>query len=165
MNKKSIVVVGAALITGAAWAQGVLGTATEVQGLVTVSTGSSMNTAVVGAPIMDGSQFMTSTGSFATLKLANGCELRMKPNQSITIGARQTCDELLALLETTSRQGLFAVHAGAAFSPAAGLAILGSAGYILDRAIGRRPSTVTPGGGGVIPGGGGGGIPEPISPQ
>lgn len=149
------------------FAQSILGATAEVQGLVTVSTASGMNTAVTGSPVVDGSRWVTSSGSFATLRLTSGCILRMRPNQSITVAADKSCDELLALLEVTRDGTALAGVAspGAAAGVGGAIAALGAGVVVtlVSDAARNRPSTPGGGngggGGGNVGGGGGGNIP------
>lgn len=105
MSNNHLWVLAGLLAAAPAFAQpgDVLGKTSEVLGLVTVSNGAVLTNATAGSPIVDGSRYVTTSGSSATLTLDNGCVLRMQPNQSITITSTQTCDEMLALLETSSR--------------------------------------------------------------
>lgn len=141
-------------------AQSVLGKTEEVRGLVTVSQGSRLATAAVGSPVIDGSRYVTSTGSSVTLKLDNGCVLRMKSSQSLLIDGQKSCDELIALLNTSSDALVAALPAGG-IHPAIGAGIVAGLGIAAlsnggsTKAGGSTPGGLNPGGGGSIPGGGG----------
>lgn len=149
MTKTQCVLAAGLLACVPVLAQNVLGTTTEVNGLVTVSSGMNLATATQGMPVVDGARYVTSSGSFATLKLNNGCVLRMKPNQSITVDGQKTCEQLLALLET-SRDSMVAMQAGTAggFNPLVGMAVLGGAALVQSASSGSSNSG---GSGGVIP--------------
>lgn len=158
MLSKSLCVAGTILVSTGAFAANVLGTASSVQGLVTVSNGANMATVTAGAPVLDGSRYLTGSGSFASLRLSNGCVLNMKPNQSITIDGKKSCDELLALLET-SRDSLAALQGtGGGAGGGMGSGPLIALGGLIAAGL------ASGGGGGGGAGAGGGGTPEfPIS--
>jgi hypothetical protein len=122
MNIRLLACTAAVLCSPTTWAdQVVIGTATEVQGLVTISQGSTLSAASAGSKIVESAQIVTGSGSSATLKLNSGCELHLRPNQSLVVTNQKTCDELIALLQEPGR-------AMAAVPPAAALLDAGAVG-------------------------------------
>lgn len=173
MLNRSLCVVCGLLVSGSALAQAVLGSATEVHGLVTVSSGATLSTAAPGTPILDGSRYVTGSGSSATLRLSNGCVINMSPNQAITVAGQKTCDQLVASIETTRATLAVAqttgVELGVGAGAGAGAGVIGplvALGSIAALGIstagrGNNSSASTP-----SADGGGGGIPNsPISTQ
>jgi hypothetical protein len=135
MLKKSIALVAAFAVSICAIAQteapapapAQLGTVENVQGLVTVSDGTSIGNVVKGGPVMDGSRFVTSSSGSATLKLDNGCIVALKPSQSLTFQGKQNCDQTLAAIQSLGgNNGVFAALA----NPLVGLGTLASAALI-----------------------------------
>lgn len=104
LNKSLCILAASLLLCGAALAQKALGTAADVQGLVTVSDGTSISTVQTGTPIVDGTRFVTSSSGSAALKLENGCDIILKPNQSVTILGDKNCGALLAAVQNTSTE-------------------------------------------------------------
>jgi hypothetical protein len=110
MITRSLSALACVLATGAVLAQGasprpvppkaVLGKAIEVKGLVTVSDESGVSRVVVNNAVIDRSRFVTSSSGSATLRLDNGCDILLKPNQALTIEHEQPCDALWASIES-----------------------------------------------------------------
>jgi hypothetical protein len=136
-----------------AQAPAVVGKVVEVQGVVTVSDGVTVATVVPGTVFSNGNQFVTASSGSARLTLDNGCDIRLKPNESIVIDGKKTCPALLALIQPLGGNLAAAGVGGTGTGLAAGL--LGAATLL---AAGQS------GGGGAA--GGGGGFPVvPISGQ
>lgn len=136
-----------------AQAPAVVGKVVEVQGVVTVSDGVTVATVVPGTVFSNGNQFVTASSGSARLALDNGCDIRLKPNESIVIDGKKTCPALLALIQPLGGNLAAAGVGGTGTGLAAGL--LGAATLL---AAGQS------GGGGAA--GGGGGVPVvPISGQ
>lgn len=88
-----------ALAAGAALAQGTqgaLGTVTQVQGLATVTTGSSGAAVAPGAPIVHGARVITTSTGRVTLRLHNGCTLTVPPGHAVTVLSTLDCRQLAA---------------------------------------------------------------------
>jgi len=135
MLKKSIALAAAIAVSVCAIAQtqapapapAQLGTVENVQGLVTVSDGTSIGNVVKGGPVIDGSRFVTSSSGSATLKMDNGCNITLKPSQSLTLQGKQNCDEMLAAIQSLGgNNGVFAALA----NPLVGIGTLASAALI-----------------------------------
>lgn len=129
MWKKSSCAIAALLLCGAVLAQPAkIGKTTQVEGLVTVSDGASVSSVALESPIFDGSRYVTSSSGTVTLKFENGCEVRLKPNQSVT--ARQaTCEVLLASVRSLSDQATLVALGGGA-SPLLGLGLVAEVAII-----------------------------------
>ncbi len=137
MSVKTLVAVSALLVAATAFAQNSLGTISSVQGLVTVTDGTTGGTTAAGAPITSGMRFVaTSTGS-AVLRLNNGCVVNLQPNQAVTVVRSMTCEALLAAVQmvggaTTASDG------GSAATGALASAGLAVGGYGLSRITPNR---------------------------
>ena len=139
MSIKSVVALASAFVAASVFAQAPLGTVGNVQGLVTVTVGTTGTTAVPGSVISDGMRVVTASSSSVTLRLNNGCTLTLQPNQAVTVLERMTCQELTAAVRPVGGPG-FALGSG---TPAGGLiavAGLGLAGFAVDRAVLKNPN-------------------------
>lgn len=161
----SLLCLGAAV---SAQTPAIVGKVAEVQGVVTISNGLTVGTAVPGTVITEGNRFVTASAGAARLTMDNGCVINLKPNESLVIDSRLSCRELLASIQSVGTQSA-AVAVGGGAGLGKGLAGVG--GLLLAGAVANSTSnnsSGTPvGGGGTTPiGGGGGGIPVvPISGQ
>ena len=138
MSFKVIVALGS-LAAASVFAQAPLGTVGNVEGLVTITDGTTGTTAAPGSVITDGMRVVTTSRSSATLQLNNGCTLTLQPNQSVTVERRMTCQELNAAVRSVGGPGL-ALGGGV---PAGGLisvAALGVAAFAVDKALGKNPN-------------------------
>lgn len=162
MFRHFLVASALALAATAAFAQAPFSVeAREVQGLVTVNTGSTIATVMPGSKFGDGANFVTGAGAAARLVLSNGCELRMVANQSITIDSRRSCEALMAL---SRGPGAVPLATAPTVSPAIFAGSLVAGLVLLNSGSGGSAAIPTPpGGGGDIPTppGGGGNIPNP----
>lgn len=129
MQIKSAIVICSALFAAGAFAQAQLGKVTEVQGVVTVTDGVRGGTATVGAPITEGSRFVTSSNGVTTLVLDNGCTIRLRPNQAITV-RNQACNLLLASVENLGATPV--ASGGLGRGAAVGLWAAGGAAILLN---------------------------------
>jgi hypothetical protein len=77
-----------------------VGTVAEVKGLVTMSFGSNVATVQPNTPVFDGARFVASSSGEAELKFKNGCEVKLKPNEWISVDSAQNCDQMLAAVHT-----------------------------------------------------------------
>jgi hypothetical protein len=129
MLKKSLAVAAAIAFSGCVAAQtqapAQLGTVDEVQGLVTVSDGTSVGNVVNGNPVNDGSRFVTSSSGSVLLRMSHGCDIRLKPSQSLTVKDGLNCEALIAAIETLGNN-----NAIFALTPLTGIGILASAALI-----------------------------------
>ena len=138
MSIKSILIfVGSTVLASAAFAQTVLGTVGNVQGLVTDTDGATVSSTVSGEQITDGKRFVASSNGSVTLQLNNGCTVTLQPNQAITIDSRMTCRELVASVTRTGPPGLSVagLNAGGGLFAVGALA---AGGFALDRVIDRN---------------------------
>jgi hypothetical protein len=129
MWKKSSCAIVALLLCGAVLAQPVkIGKTTQVAGLVTVSDGASVSSVALENPVFDGSRYVTSSSGTVTLRFENGCEVRLKPSQSVT--ARQaTCEALLASVQSLSDPATLVALGGGA-SPLLGFGLVAQVAII-----------------------------------
>ena len=109
------------------WAQpaaapGPLGNVGEAKGLVTMSLGSRVSTVQPGTPIFDHARFVTSSSGSVRLDLSNGCEVKLQPNQMVTIDDSSSCDQQIAAIMFLSTD-----TAGAGALLRVGLPLLGAA--------------------------------------
>lgn len=142
--------------TALAFAQGPgvdpLGRVTQARGVVTVSDGNTVGLAQRGTPFFEGTRFVSSPSGTAELTLDNGCVIRMKPNESIVIRDKISCDELLALLQPVPGAPVVAAAGGADIGTLAAIGgVLLLAGGSRSGSSSATPSPTTPGDGGVIP--------------
>jgi len=154
MFKKSFSALAIFALTGSVLAQGdVVGTAADVQGLVTVSEGATVGSVTAGSAVIDGSRYVTGSSGSVTLKLAQNCSIVLKPNQSVTVLKSKTCEALWASVQNLGTQNV----AAAGLSGGNGVA-LGLGGALGIAALAGGSS------GGGSSTGGSGGNPEVILP-
>lgn len=125
MSFKSFFIIGSTFVACSAFAQTVLGTVGNVQGLVTDSDGASVSSTSPGEVIRDGERFVTSSSGSVTLQLNNGCTLTLQPNQAVTIDSTKTCNQLVSSV-TQVGPGLGGSRFG--FGGGAGAGLAGIAG-------------------------------------
>ncbi len=144
-------------VSGVAWAQTpivsqavVLGTTTEVEGLVTVTYGSNAASVVLQTPVVDRSRFVTSSSGSTTLRFNDGCVLKLKPNQSVLVDGQKDCEAKIAAIQNLSRDSLAVLGGGGGGTgPLVTLAVVFGAA-IVDGFSKGRGSNVT-NAGAVIP--------------
>jgi hypothetical protein len=158
---------------GPAPKRAVLGKATDVRGLVTVSDVNGISRVVANNDVIDRNRYVTSSTGHVTLKMDKGCDIELNPNQALTVEGEKSCEALWASIESMDSPAgaLLAGGGAAAGAGAAAFLVGGSAVLILGGGSGGGGG----GAGGGIPsganggdGGNGGQIPTPppiISPQ
>lgn len=139
-----------------AQAPDILGKVVEVQGVVTISNGVTVATVVRGTTFSEGNQFVTASSGSARLTLDNGCDIRLKPNETLVIDGKKSCPALIALIQPVGGNVAAAGVGGGGIGLGAGL--LG-AGTLLAAGLAGG------GGGGGGGEGGGGPVLPPISGQ
>ena len=127
MSIKSLVAVLLALVAATAFAQERerLGTVDSVQGLVTVTDGTTGGTVATGNPIISGMRFVTSSSGSALLRFDKGCDIKLEPSRAVTISRSMTCAALIAAVQpiggaNVASVGSFAIGALATGGLAAG---------------------------------------------
>jgi hypothetical protein len=116
---KRLSLLGSLLLSGAVLAQGtsvpapVIGSAADVQGLVTISDAVSIANVVDGSELAEGSRIVTSSTGSVTLKTVLGCDIRLQPNQSIVLGRLSTCEALLASVQSLPGSATIATNISA----------------------------------------------------
>jgi hypothetical protein len=99
---KSLIALCACLIATAAVAQDQVahndsvGTVESVDGLVTITQGSSGAVAAAGNPVMEGMRFVATSSGSAVIRLNDGCVIKLQPNQVLTVRRDMPCVEALA---------------------------------------------------------------------
>jgi hypothetical protein len=144
MLHKPLLLLGTLLVSGAVVGQSTLapaptiGSATKVQGLVTVSDGKSIASVVDGSRFVEGSRIVTSSSGSVTVKTDKGCDIRLDPNQSITLHGRRSCEALIASIQSLPGELVAPAGAGKTLLVAAAAVVTG--GFLL------RDSTNSSGG-------------------
>lgn len=102
MSIRFFIAVLPALVAATAFAQDTerLGTVDNVQGLVTVTTGTTGGTTATGNSITSGMRFVASSSGSAVLKFNNGCVVTLKPLQAVTVVRSMSCEALLAAVQS-----------------------------------------------------------------
>lgn len=137
---KPLIVFGSALLASAAFAQAVLGTVGNVQGLVTDTDGATISSTNPGEVIKDGERFVTSSNGSVTLQLNNGCTIILQPNQAVTIDSRMTCRELLAAVTPVGSPGLAGGGGGSVAKGILAVGALAAGGFALHRVLDKNPN-------------------------
>jgi hypothetical protein len=116
-----------------------VGAVAEVKGLVTMSLGANVATVQPDTPVFNGARFVAGSSGEAEIRFQDGCVLRLKPNQWVTINGADSCELRLAAVQTLSGN----IAGGASFFGRDTLPLLGSA--LLAGAIARLPdAAITP---------------------
>lgn len=140
----------------------VLGKAIKVEGLVTVSDGTSVTRLLPNNSVFDGNRYVTSSGGSVTLQIAKGnCELAIKPNQALSVEAQKTCAEMKNQVESLSN-----IVGGPPANSGVPSLLIDAAGVLGVTAVARtgfsnRGSSAGSGGGNT---GDGGAAPPPVQP-
>jgi hypothetical protein len=150
-----------------------IGKVAEVEGVVTVSNGLTVATAVLGSPVIEGTRYVTAASGSTLLRMDRGCDIRLKPNESLLIDGNRDCAALLALVQPVGANLAAVVIPGAALPVTAGTAAAGTAGStgVAAGVLGAGGALAAgliagnSGGSAAAPGGGGGIPVPPISGQ
>ena len=139
MNK-SIVFALSALVAAAVIAQPVVGTLSNVEGLVTITQNNQLVTAGNGSTVVDGARIISTSTGHVTIDV-NDCKVTLNPNESVTIDSSVSCDKFRAAVLRTDGPLTTAGGSGGGFG--AGLGVIGFgalAMYIAyrDRSISPR---------------------------
>jgi hypothetical protein len=134
-KKLAPVVVG--LLAAAALAQAQLGTVTSVNGVATVTTGTSGTAITAGAPIVEGARVITTSSGSLTFRLASGCTVNVPPGHGVTVSSGLSCQQLQASVQpvttavtTTTTTTTGTTPAGVGIGGASGAAIAGFAALL-----------------------------------
>jgi hypothetical protein len=130
MSIRTIIAVAIVFASGTALAQEKLGTIDTVQGIVTVTDGTTGGIARTGAPINDGMRFVASSNGSALLRLNNRCDIRLQPNQAVTVLKSMNCAALLAAVQSV---GVNVAAAGSAGTGALATGGLVAGGLVLNK--------------------------------
>lgn len=100
MTPKNLLLAVFTLAAGSALAQApLLGTVVNVNGIATVTTGTSGTAIVAGAPIVHGSRVITTSSGSVTVRLNNGCTINVPPGHAVTVLSNLTCQQLIAAVQ------------------------------------------------------------------
>lgn len=117
--KNIVFAISCVLAFASAWAQPAVGSLANVNGLVTITQNNQLVTVGNGATFADGARIVATVNSRVTVRMANGCDVRLAPNQSFTVDNSQTnCTALQATVTNLPPPPGGPVFAGAGFSPA-----------------------------------------------
>jgi len=95
---KKLLLALAALAAAPAFAQA-LGVVESVNGVATVTTGTTGLAIAPGAQIMHGSRVITTSSGSVNLRLNNGCTATVPPGHGVTVLSTQTCEQLRAAIQ------------------------------------------------------------------
>jgi hypothetical protein len=154
VNRKLFLLFGL-LLTGTAFGQAaspVVGATAEVEGLVTMSVGTNVSNVAGTVSVIDGSRFVTASTGSVTLKFADGCIVKLNPNQSLVVDNSRPCAARIAAVQVVGT----ATAGSGAIGPLGAGALLGL-GIAAVNSGGRSGGTAGGGGSGGSGGGGGGG--------
>jgi hypothetical protein len=116
-----------------------VGKVAEVKGLVTMSLGANVATVQPDTPVFNGARFVAGSSGEAEIRFQDGCVVRLKPNQFVTINGEDVCDLRIAAVQTLPDN----VATGGGLFGRDNLALLGAA--LLAGAISRLPDgAITP---------------------
>lgn len=101
MSRKKLLLALSALAAASAFAQApaVLGTVTNVEGVVTATQGASGVTVITGTPVQNGMRFVTTSRGNVTLRLNSGCTVTVPPSHGVTVLQNMTCQQLTAAVQ------------------------------------------------------------------
>jgi hypothetical protein len=129
MNRFAALSIAALAFCGSAWGQAI-GTAANVQGLVTVSDGQTLSNLQPGQPIPNGSTIITGSGGSATLQLqvqGGACSVSIPAGSQLQVSSAQTCSQLNAsvVASTAAPESFFAANGSGVVAAATGLLEVG----------------------------------------
>ena len=103
-----------------------VGVVIRVEGLVTVSLENTLGNVFKDETILQGARVATTSTGSTTIRLNNGCEVNLAPNQAVTIDSRLDCKALLAGVLPAGTGGVAGAGAVGATGIAPGLAGVGA---------------------------------------
>jgi hypothetical protein len=77
----------------------ILGKSVEVQGLVTVSNGTQVAAVTEQSPVVNLTRYVTSSTGYVTLKFDKGCEVKLKPNETVLVDEDDICDRMILAIK------------------------------------------------------------------
>jgi hypothetical protein len=119
----------------------VVGKLKDVKGLVTVTTGDMLATAVSGAPLIADTRIVATSSGEVILNFDIGCDIKLEANQSIRVRDGLNCAALLASVESVG--GPFVVAAGAGGVGIPGY-LLAAGGALIIVGTTNRGNSVSP---------------------
>lgn len=127
---KKLLIAFSAALGVAAFAQPVLGTVSNVQGVVTSIQGATGTVVTEGSPVINGMRLVTTSSGSVTLRLNSGCTLTLQPGQAVTVLQSMTCQQLTAAVQPVPVGG--SVLAGANPVLVNGLIVAGALGAAIE---------------------------------
>jgi len=104
MPKHALVLAACLLPLGAA-AQNGTAIAAQVEGLVTISHGQNVGLLEPGTALPEGARVVTGSSGTTLLRVGPGCEITLRPNQSLLVSAGRSCPDLIAAIEQVAPPG------------------------------------------------------------
>ena len=153
MLKKYFSGLGVFVLSGLVVAQAIIGSVSDVKGLVTVSDAATVSNVVLNSPVIDGTRYVTSSSGFVTLKLNKNCDVDLKPNQSLVVDQNLSCPALIALIQSTQDAAMVALVGGGVSNNTA-LQLIGTVTILAllgDGSSGTVPGVPGPGEPGPVP--------------
>jgi hypothetical protein len=98
MRARNLLLALCAMAAAPAFAQ-VLGTVVNVNGVATVTTGTSGLAITAGAPIVNGARVITTSSGSVTFRLNNGCTVTVPPGHAVTVLSALSCQQLQAAVQ------------------------------------------------------------------
>jgi hypothetical protein len=140
--KNSILLVAMALAGAVATAQPVIGTVTDVKGLVTATVNDKLVTLSNGDTITNLERIVSAATGNITINI-DGCSITLTPNKSLTVDQSRSCQQLRAAIAdlppTANSSGM---GGGFASSFGAGLGVITFAGIVQYIAYRDTPASL-----------------------
>lgn len=119
----------------------VVGKLKDVKGLVTVTSGDTLSTAVSGAPLIADTRIIATSSGQVILNFDIGCDIKLEPNQAITVKDGLNCAALLASVQSVGAPTVVAAGAGGVGVPAY---LLAAGGALVLVGATNRQNSVSP---------------------
>ena len=91
----------AAMAQGAPVVPASVGAIQSTDGLVTVSQANTLGNAFRDERLLDGARVATTGTGTTSIRLDNGCVIKLEPNQSVTINSKLDCRVQVASIQST----------------------------------------------------------------
>lgn len=137
MNAKKLLLALTFVAAAPAFAQ-TIGTVVNVNGVATVTTGTSGVAIAPGAAIVNGARVITTSSGSVTFRLNNGCTVTVPPGHGVTVLSSLSCEQLQASVRpvtttttTTTATTTAMVPAGPNFVASPGALALGAGALLL----------------------------------
>lgn len=123
MKRLAVLLIAASTLL-TAWGQApksnpkIVGKLKDVQGLVTVNSGDQAINAFTGAALVVGTRVVSSSSGAVTLSYDNGCDIKLKANESFVVKESSDCAALLALVGSVAVPAATVATAAVVAAPA-----------------------------------------------